>query len=149
MIRTAILACTLVAVPSLALAQARIATPPEVRLLRPPAAAPDRPPTNVSDVVPGYDGWIHHEVDGGGLPFDSNARTVTLYQGRGYPATIMVCTARAPLRLLPRDEAELVLPAERCATFTTDHLRVATLTETLTERRSIYYRILAIHRAAD
>jgi hypothetical protein len=147
MIRTAILACALLAIPSAALAQSQVVLP-EVRMQRLPAAAPaDGPPAAyITDVAPEYNGWIYQAVDGGG-----NATppvTTTLYRGDGYPATIMVCPQAAPVRLLSPGQGDVTVRNNRCATVTTDHLRIATF-GTGTTALQIRYRILAVHRAAD
>jgi hypothetical protein len=59
----------------------------------------------------------------------------------------MVCPTYAPLTLLPRGEAEVVVHNNRCATVTTDYLHVRTFSRDRSMR--IRYRILAVHRAAD
>lgn len=149
MIRTAILSCALVAAPSAALGQSQVVLP-EVRTLgtlwAPPSPG-DGPPADLNrGMAPEYNGWIYQEVDGG---WQQNPSSVThLYRGVGYPATIMVCPGFAPVRLLLDGGGEVVPRNNRCATVTTDHLRVATNGRADTTV-PIRYRILAIHRAAD
>lgn len=155
MIRTALLACALVAVPSAALAQSQPVLP-EVRAVRPPAQVTLRstptetePPAHMRDMAIEDQGWIYHEVGGRDLPYDTTPPgTTTIYQGLGYPATIMVCPASAPMRLLSREQPEIAVPEGRCATVTTDHLRLANMGQRSVPIR-IRYRILAVHRAAD
>lgn len=148
MIRTALLACALVALPSVALAQTR-AVQPEVRLSRAPTTAlVDGPPADDNrGLAPASDGWIYQEIPAAyvsmGVP------QTTLYRGMGYPATIMVCpTARAiRLHVEPRDI--LVQPGS-CATITADDVYVSSLNmQYNVPPIQIRYRILAVHRAAD
>lgn len=145
MIRTAILACALVAVPSAALAQTQTVLP-EVRMLRAPAAAPaDGPPSDyINNIAPEYNGWIYHEVSGSSVP--DRPSTSLLYRGEGYPATIMVCPQLAPINLLLSGGEEVVALNNRCITVTTDVLRVSNSARVSLRIR---YRILAVHRAAD
>ncbi|MFW2341554.1 hypothetical protein [Brevundimonas sp.] len=156
MIRTALLACALVAVPSAALAQSQPVLP-EVRVVRPPAQvtlrstpAETEPPAHMRGMAIEDQGWIYQEVDGGGRPSDYTVSpvTTTLYRGDGFPATIMVCPAFAPVRLLSREQGEITVANNRCATVTTDHLRIASVSHH-TDPRRIRYRILAVHRAAE
>ncbi len=141
MIRSALLACALVALPSAALAQSQIATPPELRILRQPAAAPgDGPPADyIQGMAPEYNGWVYHDVP----PDGSSA---TLYQGEGYPATIMVCPARQHARLLLPEMEGINVQAGSCATVTTERLGIGGRGRSSGQIR---YRILAIHRATD
>jgi hypothetical protein len=149
MIRTAILAFALVAVPSAALAQSQLVVPEGRTLgtLWAPPSPGDGPPADLNrGMAPEYNGWIYQEVDGG---WQQNPSSVTeLYRGDGYPATIMVCPAYAPVILLLDGGGQVVPRNNRCATVTTDHLRVATYDRADTTLR-IRYRILAVHRAAD
>jgi hypothetical protein len=150
MIRTAILACALMAVPSAALAQYQ-AILPEVRMIRAPASPGDGPPADyVADLAPEYNGWIYQEVSGGGRPIDPSVApvTTTIYQGRGYPATIMVCPRIGPIRLLTEGQGEVTVQNNRCATVTTEQLRLASVSHQ-SNPRQIRYRIIAVHRAAD
>lgn len=153
MIRTAILACALVAVPSAALAQTRIIQP-EVRVLNAPAQVNLRsgdadPPEHLSNMAIEEQGWIYHHVGGWAHLNDTTPRGAsTIYQGAGYPATIMVCPAGAPIRLLPRDQPAYVVPNGRCATVTTDYLQLIGIAYEPGEIR-VRYRILAVHHAAE
>lgn len=155
MIRTALLACALVALPSAALAQTRIIHP-EVRVMNPPDSVTLRStpteaetPAHMQDMAIEDQGWIYHEVGGRDLPYDTTPPgTTTIYQGLGYPATIMVCPAGAPMRLLSREQPEIAVPNGRCITVTTDHLRLANMGQRSVAIR-IRYRILAVHRAAE
>jgi hypothetical protein len=156
MIRIALLACVLLALPSAALAQTRIIQP-EVRVLNPPGSVTLRStptetetPAHMRDMAIEDQGWIYHEVGGGGRPSDYTVSpvTTTLYRGDGFPATIMVCPAFAPVRLLTREHGELTVANARCATVTTDHLRIASVSHH-PDPRPIRYRILAVHRAAE
>jgi hypothetical protein len=155
MIRTALLACALLALPSVALAQTRIIQP-EVRVMNPPDSirlgsrpANDEPPEHHRDMAIDEQGWIYHEIGGWTHLNDTTpVGASTVYQGPGYPATIMVCPAGAPIRLLPRDQPAYVVPNGRCATVTTEYLQLIGIGYEPGIRR-VRYRILAIHRAAD
>ncbi len=140
MIRTALLASALLAIPSAALAQSQTVLP-EVRMLRTPAAAPtDGPPADyIQDMAPEYNGWIYQQVA-------AAPGSTTLYRGEGYPATIMVCPRVTNAKLFLREGPEVIVWNSRCATVTTDHLRVSSDTTTPVRIR---YRILAVHRAAE
>ncbi len=146
MIRTAILACALVAVPSAALAQSQVVLP-EVRMLRlPAAAADDGPPADyINNIAPEYNGWIYHEVSGSPAG-PTQPSTSRLYRGEGYPATIMVCPQLAPIKLLLSGAEEVVALNNRCTTVTTDDLLVS---NSARGSLRIRYRILAVHRAAE
>lgn len=149
MIRTALFACALVAIPSAALAQTQTVLP-EVRMLRAPAAAQaDGPPAGyIQGMAPEYDGWIYQDIPGS--PGGGNVRPVTtLYLGVGYPATVMVC-AKARSVLMEARPRNIVVAENRCATITTDDVRVSPAS-LLPDHPPIQirYRILAIHRAAD
>ncbi len=143
--RTAILACALAALPSAALAQVQSTTPGEVRMLRAPTAPGEGPPADyITDMAPEFNGWIYQDVPGG------SGSATTLYRGSGYPATIMVCPRLAPVRLLLQGQDEVEVRNNRCATVTTDHLRISSLGQgTNVGLRQIRYRILSVHRAAD
>lgn len=154
MIRTAILALALVAAPSATLAQTQTVMP-DVRMLRPAPGTTAEVPTAPVDPVPREyrvdmavedQGWIYQEISARG-PDTSPPVATTIYQGTGYPATIMVCPTYAPLTLLPRGEAEVLVQNNRCATVTTDYLQLRTASRD--RRMLIRYRILAVHRAAD
>jgi hypothetical protein len=144
MIRAALLACALVAVPSAVLAQVQSSGSGQVRLLRAPDTAGDGPPAEyISDMAPEYNGWVYHDFPGG------SGVTTTLYRGDGYPATIMVCPRATPIRLLPEGQGELEVRNNRCGTVTTDHLRVSSFGQPNSGTRPIRYRIIAVHRAAE
>lgn len=150
MIRTAILTCALVAIPSLALAQTQIATPPELRILRQPAAAPgDGPPADyIQGMAPEYNGWVYQEIDGS-MTSRGERPLTTLYQGVGYPATIMVCPRVRAIYLTGVGPRDLEVLPNSCATVTTDTLRVYPASLIPNHPHQIRYRILAVHRAAD
>jgi hypothetical protein len=145
MIRTAILACALVAVPSAALAQSQVVLP-EVRMLRlPAAAADDGPPEDyIFNMAPEYNGWIYQEINGS--PNPARPGMTPLYRGEGYPATIMVCPKLTSVTLRLGNGEEVVFANNRCGTVTTDTLDVRTSARV---EIPIRYRILAVHRAAD
>ncbi len=155
MIRTALLATALLALPSVALAQSRIIQP-EVRVLNAPGSitlgsAPDDadPPAHLRDMAIEEQGWIYHQVGGWAhLNETTPPGASTIYQGPGYPATIMVCPAGAPIRLLPRDQPAYVVPNGRCATVTTEYLQLIGIGYEPGERR-VRYRILAVHHDAE
>ncbi|MFY8140932.1 MAG: hypothetical protein ACOVMO_09450 [Caulobacter sp.] len=154
MIRVAILACALVALPSAALAQVRSSTPGETRVLRAQPAPGEGPPADyIGDIAPEVNGWIYQEVGG-------RAGPTTLYQGHGYPATITVCPRLAPVRLFLQGQGEVEAFNNRCTTVTTDHLRISAVGDgtdrnsgigdgTNLRLRQIRYQILFVHRAAE
>jgi hypothetical protein len=153
MIRTALFACALVALPSVALAQTRIIQP-EVRVLGAPPqvnlrSADADPPAHLRGMAIEEQGWIYHEVGGWTHLNDTTPPGAsTIYQGPGYPATIMVCPAGAPIQLLPRDQPAYKEPNGRCATVTTEYLQLIGLGYEPGERR-VRYRILAVHHGAE
>ncbi|MBU2166807.1 MAG: hypothetical protein KKF88_03110 [Alphaproteobacteria bacterium] len=151
MIRTTLLACALVAIPSAALAQSRIATPPEVRVLRAPAAAlVDGPPADGNrGLAPSSEGWIYQEIPASVTGGGSVRPQTTLYRGVGYPATIMVCPRVRPI-LLPVEPRDVSVAPDSCATITADHVYVSPLGMQQDQPPiPIRYRILAVHRAAE
>jgi hypothetical protein len=151
MIRTAVLACAIVAVPSAALAQSRLATPPDVRVLRAPATAlVDGPAADDSSgLAPASDGWIYQAIPAG-MTGGGNVRPqTTLYRGVGYPATIMVCPGARSI-MLPTEPRDVSVAPGSCATITAEHVYVSPLgMQPDVPPIQIRYRIIAVHRAAD
>jgi hypothetical protein len=116
-------------------------------MLRLPAAASDDgPPADyINGIAPEYNGWIYQDTNRASST--DQPQPSTLYQGDGYPATIMVCP-RSPVTLhLDRRDTNLE-PAgnNRCHTVTTDHLRISSYGRLPVQFR---WRILAVHRAAE
>lgn len=145
MIRTAILAFVLVAVPSAALAQSQLVVP-DVRIMSLPAADNGPPADYISNMAPEYNGWVYQETFPTAL--GSEPILLELYSGAGYPATIMVC-ANQRVDLYFQGGRLMGVANDRCTSVTTDRLRISTALGPGRPAVKFRWRILAVHRAAE
>ncbi len=82
--------------------------------------------------------WVYQDILLGG------ERRTPIYDGQNNPATIMVCPAAAPIRLISAG-SEVVAQNGSCATITAGRISLATYGPEGRGTISVKYRILAVH----